>query len=186
MECQSLLNESLVFSSVVEVQPATVKHSQLSVLLTCRFFKSAKMRVFLIVTLTAFLVGSAHAQTQRPRSRLSQMFNNLVDDMNDVASRIGHGFLRTLNGPGSASRERPIVPRQQNQINGPARQQDENAIAPNDPAVRPSPGSLRQRPRLSFRQFVDGVMSGISNLMPRLRRRVFSRHNNRAGQRQQQ
>ncbi|XP_068236741.1 homeobox protein 3-like [Palaemon carinicauda] len=139
-----------------------------------------KKRLLLIVTLTAFLIGSSHAQTTRPRSRLTQMFNNLVDDMGDVASRIGHGFMRTFNGPGTVARERPIVPRQQTQINSPARQQDDNAIAPNDPAVRP-PVALRQRPRLSFRQFVDGVMSGITNLVPRLRRRNFNR-NNRAGQ----
>ncbi|KAK7084515.1 hypothetical protein SK128_001345 [Halocaridina rubra] len=113
-----------------------------------------------------------------------------MDDMGDMASRIGTGLIRSLNGniPNSA-RERPIGTRQNQALNNPARQTSENgAIAPNAPSSRPvnpnSANNLRQtRQRLTFRQFVDGVMSGLSNFVPRPLRRNFNRNkNNRIAQ----
>lgn len=56
----------------------------------------------------------------------------------------------------------------------PARQSNENLVAPNDPQ-RPRPVLRQERPRLTFRQFVDGTMAGLRNLFPGLTRRSFHR-----------
>lgn len=145
------------------------------------------MRVTWLFAVTLLLVGSSHVEAQqRPRSSLlTQMVTNFVDDVGNMASRIGTGLLRTLNTNSIVARERPAGPRQQHLQNNPpvARQPSENALAPNAPGGRPQPALRQNRPRLTFRQFVDGFMHGISNMLPRLRRRISNR-NNRYSQRQ--
>lgn len=83
------------------------------------------------------------------------------------------------NRPGVARENRPGFPGRKRQRpvpldDLPARQSSDNLVAPNDPQ-RPRPVVRQERPRLTFRQFVDGTMAGLRNLFPRLTRRNFHR-----------
>ncbi|XP_042858009.1 uncharacterized protein LOC122244223 [Penaeus japonicus] len=136
------------------------------------------MRMTVILVVALALLGSTSAQ--RP-SRLQQMVRGFMDDMNDMASRIGTGMLKSFNSrPGLSRENRPaVLPGRKRQRpvpldDLPARQSNENLVAPNDPQ-RPRPVLRQERPRLTFRQFVDGTMAGLRNLFPGLTRRSFHR-----------
>ncbi|XP_071524192.1 uncharacterized protein [Panulirus ornatus] len=141
------------------------------------------MRVTFALVVSLAALCSAQSQ-RRPPSILQQAMITFVENMGNMASRIGTGMMRTLGGSGNTNSIRNAPPRQRQRLTNPqasipARQIDDNSLpAPNAPQQSPARPGLRQnRNRLSFRQIVDGAVSRIMNLMPRLRRR-FSRQRN--------
>ncbi|KAK3854202.1 hypothetical protein Pcinc_039307 [Petrolisthes cinctipes] len=131
------------------------------------------------MVLVVSLLGSAGGQ-KSGGSRLHGMVMGWMDGMSSMTSRIGTGILRSL-GVDRRTIVRQLPAGEQLNIARHPRPQGDNTLAPNAP--RPGivrPGKERQQPRrnnrLTFRQFVDSAMSGISKMLPRLRRRTFNRN----------
>ncbi|XP_053629764.2 uncharacterized protein [Cherax quadricarinatus] len=148
------------------------------------------MRVTLLVLAMVSLLAPGDCQSS---SRLQQMMTNFASNVSNFAARISSGVYRTFNGREIPVRQRQHLARQQKQkqqlpISDPELDEN-NLIAPNALPQKPLSQQQQQvqgirpllrqnRNRLSFRQFVDGTMSRLANMLPRLRRRAFNRQRN--------